>query len=390
MMPFPVILTTVLLIKIYFNNEPFTWKSVLLLAFLSAFGLSIKLTYLPLWFIPFFVIEGWKKKLGFVVAAFLMFFIIAFPMTVQFSFFWSWVKSLFMHSGTYGAGDTNIIDFASLGTNLKELFGYEKRFFYVYFALFGTLLGFLIYFRKKAEKRIVLLALGVIFTIALQILMVGKHYAHRYFIPVLMLSPLMVFIVAEMVKKFYPKRITVILIKVAIVGLLIWNVQFNRVWLPIKTEAMGNDIENRLPTWHFAQTLEKNSYKIITSQNYGCPFIEYTLFYSQVWANHKKREEYQPILNKLYPNSFSYFTWSDEMKYWGEKFSADSVITSGLNAYLYLERDEQILFDKSIEKLHKEDTTQFTVDSKILYRNPVTTEIIYQLTFNQVEPGKTE
>ena len=271
-----------------------------------------------------FVIVGCKKKLLFVGAAFLMFFIIAFPLLLHFNFLWGWVKSLFMHSGTYGAGDSNIIDLVSLRTNIKELFGYEKRFFYVYFTLFGTLLGFLIYFRKKAEKRTVLLALGVIFTIALQILMVGKHYAHRYFIPVLMLSPLMVFIVAEMVKKFYPKRITAILINVAIVGLLIWSVQFNRVWLPIKTEAMGTDIENRLPTWHFAQTLEKNSYKIITSQNYGCPFIEYTLFYSQVWANQKKREEYQPILNKLYPNSFSYFTWSDEMKYWGEKFSADS------------------------------------------------------------------
>ncbi len=381
MMPFPVILTTILLIKIYFNNETFTWKSVLLLAFFSAFGLSIKLTYLPLWFIPFLVIEGWKKKLVFVGAAFLMFFIIAFPMTLQFNFFWAWVKNLFMHSGQYGDGETNIINFVSLRGNLRELIGFESRYFYVYFALIGTLVGYLIYFRKKAERRIVLLAIAVIITIAVQLLMVGKHYAHRYFIPVLMLSPLMVFIVAEIIKKFYPKRITVVLINVAIVGLLIWSVQFNRVWLPIKTEAMEKEIENRLPTWHFAQTLEKNSYKIITSQNYGCPFIEYTLFYSQVWANENKREEYQPILNKLYPNSYSYFTWSDEMKFWGEKFNAKNVFDSGLKTYLYIEREDEELFNKTISKLKEESEAIFNVERELLYKNPATSEIIYQLFF---------
>ena len=306
-------------------------------------------------------------------------------MTLQINIFWAWVKTLFMHSGTYGAGESNIIDFASLKTNLRELFGYEIRFFYVYFTLIVTFLGYILYFRKKAEKRDVLLSIALIVTIAIQLLMVGKHYAHRYFIPVLMLSPFMVFIIAELIKKFYPQKITTVLINIGIVAFLFWNVQFNRQWLPIKTEAMGKDIEQRLPTWHFAQTLEKKSYKIITSQNYGCPFIEYTLFYSQVWANHKKSLEYQPILNRLYPYTYSYFTWSDEMKYWGQKFSADSVINSGLNTYLYLERDEQALFDKSIEKLHKEDTTRFNIESKLLYRNPATTEIIYQLTLNHTE-----
>lgn len=390
MMPFPVILLTVLLIKIYFQEEPFTYKSVLLLAFFSAFGLSIKLTFLPLWIIPFLVIEGWKKKLVFVVSAFLLFFIIAFPMSLQINFFWGWVKNLFMHSGNYGTGKANIIDFALLRTNLKELIGYEKRFFYVCFAMIAVFAGYLVYFRKKAEKRIVWLAIAVIISIAAQLLMVGKHYAHRYFIPVLMLSPLIVFIIAELIKKFYPKKITTIIINIGIVVLLFWYVQFNRQWLSIKTEAMETDIENRLPTWHFAQTLEKDSYKIITSQNYGCPFIEYTLFYSQVWANNNKRVEYNDVLARLYPHAYSYFTWSDEMKYWNYKFSADSIINSGLNTYLYLECDEQSLYDKTFDKLHIEDTTQFNIKSKLLYRNPSTTEIIYQLTFNNTKTNKPE
>lgn len=388
MMPFPVMLLTVLLIHIYFRKEEYNWKSVLFLAFFSAFGLSIKLTFLPLWIIPIIVIEGWKKKLGFVVTSFLMFFIIAFPMTLQFGFFWGWVKSLFMHSGNYGAGESNIIDFASLGNNLRELYGYEKRYFYVFFGLIGVLIAYLITFRKKTEKRIILLALALAISISLQIIMVGKHYAHRYFIPVLMLSPLMVFTISEMIKKFYPKRITRYLINTGIILLFIWNVQFHKQWLPIKTEAMETDVENRMATWHVAQSLEKDCYKIIASQNYGCPFIEYTLFYSQVWANHKKREEYQPILNKLYPNAFSYFTWDNSMKYWGEKFNVKKIIESGKKTYLYLERNDEELFKKTINKLIEENGSAFSVEREMVYLNNFTNEIIYKLVF--IENGSAE
>lgn len=383
MMPLPVILLTVLIIKIYYSENPISYKTVFLLALVSAFGLSIKLTYVLLWLIPFLLIDNWKKRFVFIGLSFLMFFILAIPVTLQFHIFWGWIKNLFMHSGTYGSGDTNIIDFNALRNNLHELYGYEKRFFYTLFVLISVFAGYVAWFRKRVDKRLVLLSTAVILTIVIQLLIVGKHYAHRYFIPVLMLSPLIVFIIAELIKKFYPGKISTTVINIGIVTLLFWNIQFNREWLPIKTEAMGNDIANRMPTWHVAQLLEKDSYKIITSQNYGCPFIEYTLTYSIVWANHKKREEYAAVLDKLYPHSFNYFTWDNTIKYWGERFSADSIINSGKKTYLYIERDEQALFDKTIAKLHTEDTTQFNIESQLLYRNPATTEVIYELNFNK-------
>ena len=384
MMPFPVVLITVVLISVYFQDKPFTYNSVVLLAFLSAFGLSIKLTFLPLWIIPFVVVEGWKKKLTFVVSAILLFFIIAFPMTLQFGFFWGWVKNLFMHSGQYGGGESNIIDFASLGTNLKELYGYEKRYFYVFFSLIAVLAAYLFFFRKKAEKRITLFAAAVIIAVSLQIIMVGKHYAHRYFIPVLMLSPLMIFIIAELIKKFYPKKITSTIINIAIVALLLWNVQFNKQWLPIKTEAMGTDISNRIQTWHVAQSLEKDSYKIIASQNYGCPFIEYTLMYSTVWASHKKQEEYKPILARLYPDAYNFFTWDNSMRYWGEKFNAQKAAGSGKKIYLYLERNEEELYNRTISKLQEENGAPFAAEKTLVYENPATKEVIYQLNLSGI------
>ena len=378
-MPFPVVLLTVLIISVYFKNEKTTTKDLVFFSLLSAFGLSIKLTYLPLWFIPFLIIDGWKKRVLFIGLSFIFFFIMAFPMTLRIEVFLGWVKNLFMHSGQYGGGESNIIDFASLGTNLKELFGYEKRYFYVFFSLMAALAAYLGYFRKKAEKRISLIAIAVIVTIVLQVMMVGKHYAHRYFIPVLMLQPLLVFLLAEIIKKFYPKKVTTVLVSIGIVFFFVWQIQFNRQWLPAKTTAMGTDIENRMPTWHVAQSLEKNSYKIIASQNYGCPFIEYTLMYSTVWASHKKQEEYKPILARLYPDTYNYFTWDNSMRYWGEKFNAQKAAASGKKIYLYLERNEEELYNRTISKLQEENGAPFDAVKSLVYENPVTKEVIYQI-----------
>ncbi len=390
MMPFPIILLTVLIITIYYTENSVSYKTVILLALISAFGLSIKLTYILLWMIPFLMIETWKKRFVFVGLSFILFFIFAIPVTLQLNVFWGWVKNLFMHSGTYGGGESNIINFASLRTNLKDLYGYEKRFFYVYFGLIAVFSGYLIYFRKKVDKKIVLLAIAVILTIAAQLLMIGKHYAHRYFIPVLMISPLMIFIIAEMIKKVYPKKITTYIINIGIVGFLFWNVQFNRHWLPIKTEAMGTDMENRMQTWHVAQSLEKDSYKIIASQNYGCPFIEYALMYSTVWANHAKREEYASILGKLYPTTYNFFTFDNTFRFWGEKFNANNIIDSGKKTYLYLERNEEELYDRSINKLIEENIDTFEIERELIYLNDKTTEIIYQLTFSHDITNKPE
>jgi hypothetical protein len=378
-MPFPVVLLIVLIISVYFKNGKTTTKELLFFSLISALGLSIKLTFLPLWFIPFLIIDGWKKRFSFIGLSFLFFFIMAFPMTLRIEVFLGWVKNLFLHSGQYGGGESNIIDFASLGTNLKELYGYEKRYFYVFFSLMAVLAGYLGYFRKKAERRISIIAIAVIITIALQVVMVGKHYAHRYFIPVLMLQPLLVFLLAEIIKKFYPKKVTTYLISIGIIFFFVWQIQFNKQWLPIKTEAMGNDIANRMPTWHVAQTLEKDSYKIIASQNYGCPFIEYTLMYSTVWASHKKQEEYKPILARLYPDTYNFFTWDNSMRYWGEKFNAQKVTESGKNVYLYLERNEEELYNRTISKLQEENGGEFMTEKDTVFLNDKTGEIILKL-----------
>jgi hypothetical protein len=382
MMPFPVVILTVLIILISKKENPISNRYLFFFSLVSAFGLSVKLTFLPIWFIPFMIMEGWKKKLLFLGISLGLFFLIAFPVTLQIDFFWSWIKNLFIHSGQYGGGESNILDINSLRSNLKELFGYERQYFYLFAGLACLFLVYLIRFRKNAEKRMVLITLAVILTVIIQVLMVGKHYAHRYFIPVLMLLPLIVYLMCELTSKLLPVRVAKLIVTVGIMAFFAWSIQIHSRWLPLKTVAMGNDIEHRLPTWHFASMLDKDSYKVITSQNYGCPFIEYTLMYSMAWACNAKKTEYAPVLGKLYPYTYVYSTWDNSLRYWGEKFDAGKIPGSGHKIYLYLERDEEDLYNKTILKLSEENGSPVNFERIPLYQNPTTKEVIYQLKVN--------
>jgi hypothetical protein len=383
LMLFPVLLITLIIIKIHSEDQPkISLKNIIFLAILAGFGLSIKLSFFPILIIPFVVIPKWKNKLIFTGSAILSFLIIAYPVTLQMGNFWSWIKNLVTHSGNYGSGEANFIDLALFKANIKEIFDLEEQFFVMLLALAICLTGYVIYYRKKSNTTLVLAGLAIIFAAVVQLFMVGKHFAHRYFIPILMFSPLIVYLIAQMVQSFTKKIKANIVVYVLLLGYLLWSFNHNQHWFQHKTIAMEEDVTRRSATWHFAQTLEKDSYKIITSQNYGCPFIEYTLFYSQVWANYEKKVEYNDVLGRLYPTAYSYFTFSDEMKYWKQKLNTDSIMASGKNTYLYIENDQQELFDKTIAKIHAEDTTNFKIQSQLIYRNPETTEVIYKLDFS--------
>lgn len=284
-----------------------------------------------------------------------------------------------MHSGTYGSGDANIIDLTALQINLKKIYFLEKRYFHIFFTLIATFVAYLIVLRKKAEKKITWIAIAIIITVIFQLLMIGKHYAHRYFIPVLMLSPLFLFLITELAKRIYNKKIFWLALNLILVFFILWKIDYNQHWLKIKTDAIATDVKNRELTWHFASTLENESVKIIASQNYGSPFIEYTLFYSQVWACYEKRLEYQDVLNRLYPNVFSHFTWDNSMKYWGEKFNAQRIIESGKKVYLYFENESEDQYNKTLKRLKEESETPFTSERELLYKNPFTSEVIYLL-----------
>lgn len=385
---FPLFAVSALSVKYLYDDKPdWNLRDIALFALVSGFGLTIKLTYISLWIIPLILIRPWKKKLIFIGLSLAAFFLIAIPVTLQISTFWGWIKALVTHAGTYGSGEEKIVDFAIFKANLKELFGLEKFFFWLWMALFSGFVAASLYFRKKPKWNGLILCLAVLVSIFVQFILTGKHYAHRYFIPSLMLAPLMVVIFAEGIRKIFSHRLVQIGVSVALVFYLGLTIQRQFSFVEMKSEAIGDQVNARIETWHFTSTIEKESIRVIVSQDYGCPFKEYAMLYSTAWAANRLKPYYTEHLLKLYPNVYQYTTWNDNFQHWGDQFDPTEILKKNLPVYVYLEKNSDELLSKTIAKIDPKKEFEFV--QKEIFLNPKNNEVLYQLqwTPKTIEPA---
>ncbi|HCY41692.1 MAG TPA: hypothetical protein DHV48_10105, partial [Prolixibacteraceae bacterium] len=136
LIPIPVMLLSILLLQPLFASDYNRFRNnYLWFGLISAFGLSIKLTYFPLWIIPLIVLTTWKERIRYSLIAVGSFFVMALPVTLQINVFWGWMKALFLHSGQYGKGEGNIIDWKTFGPNFSSLYTENRFFFWIMIVL---------------------------------------------------------------------------------------------------------------------------------------------------------------------------------------------------------------------------------------------------------------
>jgi hypothetical protein len=383
LMPFPVILLEILLIETVYSQKKADEKPLIVaLAAISALGLSVKLTYLPLWFIPAIIIPRWKNKALFTGLAIMFFLAFAIPVTLRLGVFIGWIKALFIHSGQYGGGEANFINWTELAANLKVLWAYEQWFLVTAMISILTAVTYLIVQREKAEQKLIWITVAVVLTVLLQTFMVGKHFEHRYYIPALLLLPLLVFLISEMLRRLLGNKLQ-FLVSIGLSVFFIFFIVHQLPWLKLKAETMSNDMAQRQETRNFVAGLNPNSIKIITTKNYGSPFKEYALMISYAWSGgHQKY--YTETLAKLFPDSYLFFTWDNTFRFWGTELTLAKIKNSNKPLYVYLENDDQELYLKTIEKMGiVNDSIKFV--PQLLFTNTKTRETIYQLSFDQTE-----
>jgi hypothetical protein len=319
------------------------------------------------------------------VMSVLFFLLIAFPVTLQLEKFWNWGKDLFLHSGQYGSGEENIVNIPKLKENFLQIIQLQK-----YFSIVTGMLIILVvfsYFKMKKNRdsklrKIVIVTFSVLLSIAIQVIMAGKHYEVRYFLPALMLGPLLIYLLAETLLNIFPSKYLKFGLMAAIGVFIVWNINVQKGTINFTSEAFEKQISARKQTKNIVETLEKESIKIIVSQDYGCPMIEYALHFSTVWSYHKLRPQYVERLAEMYPNTYQYTTWDGKFIYWGEPFDAEKIIDLKIPVYLYLENGTEELYNKTIEKLLELGKT-FKVENSTIFENQVNGERILKLSFFQ-------
>jgi hypothetical protein len=380
-MSFFLILISGITLSIFFGkSKSDDWKTISLFAGIFAITLALKLTLAFLLILPLFIIGNWKKKLYFVGLTLAFFFIFAIPVTLQLNYFWGWIQKILLYSGQYGGGEKNVLEINTFFPNVKSLYNLNRSFFLFTFLFFFVFIYSYFWKKKQSMATANKISVALLLIVSLQVFMLGKQFKTSYFIPALMLLPLMVIMTLEHLKSWVPERIYRF-IPASLVCLLF--IMFASAHRPVIRElSMSYEKQNaeKMKTYHFLKTVRENSTLILAVGGYGGPTEEYALRTSYEWAGRYKTF-FHPVFEKLYPDTYMYFTWDKTIKYWGKPLTMKSITENKKPVYLYLENDAPNLYQNTLEKFEfSKDSCR--IDSALIFVNEFTKEQIYRLNFS--------
>lgn len=376
LIPIPLILTTVILLKIL-QDQKVTRKDVLWLAACSAFGLSIKYNYFTLWLIPLLVIPRWKDKGLFLLFGAAFFMIFAIPAVIKLETTWEWIRGLATHSGQYGTGG-GFINWLSFNASLSTIISKSRPFYYFIIILLLTILAVLAGKKARAGDPWTRMASAVILVVLLHTFLVSRHYAYRYLIPMLSLMPLIILLAAHgwsmIAGSLQAKKAVMILLLILFIPGTIRQVSALRQ----KSELISNDVAGRMVTWHYVQGLGMDNIRLIAAKSYGCPFRERALMFSDAYSG-RLHKHVQPVLKELYPGSYFHFTWDNTLRTWGQAWDSLGIFDRGKPVYLFIENDSQASLDHSMKFFFGEAGINGSVTAERKFQNQHTKEAIYLL-----------
>jgi hypothetical protein len=379
----PVLILQVKFLEmIYQKTDGSSWKDILTISFAIAMGMALKMTFLPFVFLVFVVIKSWKKKLIALGCVVIFFLLLALPVTFQINRFWHWMSGIFVHSGSYQGGSNNVLNISLFLNNFWMLLRNEKIFFIAMVFMFVGFIGLLVRKKLKGDRDVLIrISLGLLLVLIGITFIVSKQYAVRYFLPALLLLPFLFILVVEYISVFINVKRLSFALSVFVFCIGLFKISDAVPKMRTVSKVVGCQMAAREETRNYVSALEKDSYKIIVSQDYGCPFHEYCIMYSFCVAGHNW-PQYQEKLDKIYPNTYQYFTWDNSIKYWGKELTVDEIINSGKPLYLYLEKDTDELYEKTIKKI--DEGGKYVFEKREIFVNPNNNEAIYQMIINKI------
>lgn len=200
------------LFKIDPENPPLSY--IVFCGFVCGFGTVTKLTFLPLWIIPFILIKTFKNKALFLSTGVFTFLILFLPAISNYKNFTGWIHNLIFTNKIHGTMDREPFSSSLYIGNILSVFEQDKILLIVYFLmLISIIAGYSI--RKKAPenlqmKKNYLVLISIFIAVTSQILIITKNYVpwtQYYLIPsfILLISGLCVSvsIFLEVLKKYF-------------------------------------------------------------------------------------------------------------------------------------------------------------------------------------------
>ena len=378
----PVFMLQVLVLREFYDPKLTDKQRIGLYALAVAIGLSLKMTFLPFFLLPLFFLKSLRNKLKYTLFTGIFFFLFSPQVLFQFGRFRRWMFSIFIHNGTYEGGAKSIINTHIFTRNLETLLSAKPYFFEAFILLIAF--TFILIFTKRAKSVQTKTGMALSLSLLGFVFFMGKHYEMRYFVPALLFFPFLLIVNVEIIYRFFNRKPVYIVLSALLILLVGYRLKQEVPYMRVVSHSVASQVKAREETRALLQTLPENSYRIIVSQDYGCPLQAYAIMYSFAMGG-KQWPHYKEKLNKLYPDVYQYFTWDNSLRYWGKPFIPDTVVSSGKPVYLYLQKNSKTLYQKTLKKLlgnHK----GIWVSKKLLYENPENGEAVLQLFFLKATP----
>ena len=313
----------------YENRSP--QKFALWSGTVMALGLATKFNFLPVLILPLLLIDTNRNRLIYIGSGIVSFFVFTAPIITKFDEYFRFLTSIFKHDGLYGGGESNVLNFQKMTDSAFEIFRLNPELFVLIIALIALIV---IAIRKKNSgmKGFIYLFAGYLFMIALQILMVSKHFKNYYLAPAFIIYGFMFFTISIFLSGILKKRNHLILVSniLPLLFVLATAAKVKRDY-PI----ISQQIEQRNKVRAFVDTkISKADYWFIEPTWESGPQVENAIVYGLSYCGH--RVDYMPQLMAVNPNIVTYEDNTEQVKLWrGIPVSLDSVVATGKNIHIY-------------------------------------------------------
>jgi hypothetical protein len=355
----------ILTIYLFFKGKIKANTFVYLIAAISGFGISCKITFFPIVLLPLIMVPAIKDKLKYVLFTAISFILFTIPICNKYDIVFKWVKALLFHTGQYGSGETGIIDKSEYLMNFIHVLLYNPVFLVI--LILGIISVFLIRISRNyiELKNHFKLSVAVLMTQFLGVIMVAKHPSERYLLPFEVLSGLQVLIIFDFFTSKFKRSLQQFIFSVFFL-LFLCLCAFKSYH--VKASFYSNERNNEFLSSY--NQFKKLSIKGIRIFCLPSSSVESALYFGSVFSS----AVHSPKLAEIYPDT--YFVIPSEMifKRWnGSNISFDELVKKQNKEIYFLTLTNWANFtDQSKEKLIKEG---YKLEDKLKGKN----QTIYQL-----------
>lgn len=380
----PIVLLIVVMVQ-YLYGKPhigLTTKQVNFLSVIGGLGMAIKFSYFPFLFIPIFLMKPFKQLIRYGILSILFTLLFALPILFNLSNTLTWFGGMLLHSGSWGAGESNFINWGEVPLRLSQLLSFN----YLFTGLLMILTGLLIYSwlflqSKRSELKVLnLISAGVIFGIAFSTFLITKHFAFRYYIPNLLFQIILIYLIFEYMVRIFRFRKLKTYSAILIFG-------FGLILAITQTKALNTHNEATLIK-HQADVSWSDEVKaqmtedlplIISSFYAGCPFPEFALNNSYLLCGNLKSTFSEKLRDK-YPGSVMYVGWSEQFYHWNYFWDASDFVDPEKGVYVFIGRDKKKDQEVIFARL-KKAYSEYSIQPELLLQKATPDEFFYKISF---------